>query len=155
MVQHMTTHMLFDLDLPTDCCGFCLSTGTFCSIQLKKRKGRDGTNYIDMEHSRCPNLGNLGLVNAAKTTDRQPRTNVPDYCAVPACLDVVWKYNLQSHIRHIHPAADIDLYKSHYTVSSGEQTKLKAMSQKKPRQRKGKTTTFKISEAHGTQSALG
>ncbi|KAJ7187789.1 hypothetical protein C8R46DRAFT_1241005 [Mycena filopes] len=157
MVEHMAIHMLFDLppDEPLDYCGFCLSANPFCSIQLKKRKGRDGKNKIDLEHSRCPNLGNLGLVNAAKSSQRAPCTNHPDYCPIPGCADIVWKYSLPSHITTVHPAADLSAYTSYSFISPSERSQLKTISTKKQRQRTGKKINFKISEAHSTQSAFG
>jgi hypothetical protein len=51
IVEHMAMHMLFDRNPQVNCCDFCLSTDSFCSIQLKKRKRRNGTNKIDLEHS--------------------------------------------------------------------------------------------------------
>ncbi|KAJ7720895.1 hypothetical protein B0H14DRAFT_2300778, partial [Mycena olivaceomarginata] len=156
IMEHMAIHMLFDPDTPTDCCGFCLSTGAFCSIQLKKRKGRDGTNRIDLEHSRCPNAGNLGLVSAAKSTARTlftdpttlPCTNAPGYCPIPGCADIIWKYNLKSHILTTHPGADLDSYLSYYAITAAEREGLKTISKKKSRQRSGKKINFKISERH-------
>ncbi|KAJ6572944.1 hypothetical protein B0H10DRAFT_2350756, partial [Mycena sp. CBHHK59/15] len=143
-------------DRAGDPCGFCLSADGFCSIQLKKRKGRDGTNQIDLDHSRCPNAGNLGLKNAAKASEARPCTNVPDYCPVSGCADVVWKYNLKSHLERIHPTANILSYESYYLVMSEERRALKVVSKMKPRKRSGKRViNFKITEAHGTQSALG
>ncbi|KAJ7881238.1 hypothetical protein B0H13DRAFT_1503883, partial [Mycena leptocephala] len=82
IVEHMVMHMLFDRNPQVNCCDFCLSTDSFCSIQLKKRKRRNGTNKIDLEHSRCPNVGNLGLANARKSSNKRPCTNVPEYCPV-------------------------------------------------------------------------
>ncbi|KAJ6570667.1 hypothetical protein B0H10DRAFT_1813335, partial [Mycena sp. CBHHK59/15] len=109
IVEHMAIHTLFDNDPPIDRagdpCGFCLSADGFCSIQLKKCKGRDGTNQIDLDHSQGPNAGNLRLKNAAKASEARPCTNVPDYCPVSGCADVVWKYNLKSHFERIHPCS--------------------------------------------------
>ncbi|KAJ6575901.1 hypothetical protein B0H10DRAFT_1717438, partial [Mycena sp. CBHHK59/15] len=114
IVEHMAIHILFDRNPPIDRdsypCGFCLSTGSFCSILLKKRKGRDGANQIDMNQSRCPNLVNLGLANTAKSSDKRPCTNVPLYCPIPSCADVIWKYNLKNHIQKTHPSANILTY---------------------------------------------
>ncbi|KAJ6489800.1 hypothetical protein C8R45DRAFT_929113 [Mycena sanguinolenta] len=134
IVEHMAIHMLFDLNPPVDCCGFCLSVDSFCSLQLKKRKGKNGTNKIDLDHSRCPNVGNLGLAHAGTYSERRPCTNVPDYCPIPA--------NILS-------------YKSYYDIDAKERQGLKVISQKKPRKRsQKKTITFKISVAHSTESAL-
>ncbi|KAJ7800080.1 hypothetical protein B0H14DRAFT_2170664, partial [Mycena olivaceomarginata] len=148
IVEHMAIHMLFDENPPADCCGFCLSTDGFCSIQLKKRKGRDGTNKIDLEHSCCPNAANLGLVNAAKSSVRHPCTNAPGYCPVPGCAEVIWKYNLKSHIEKTHTVANLDAYKSYYEIDAEERTLLKTASKRKTRERTKVTVNFKISEPH-------
>ncbi|KAJ6449855.1 hypothetical protein C8R45DRAFT_1128561 [Mycena sanguinolenta] len=120
-----------------------------------KRKGKDGTNKIDLDHSRCPNVGNLGLAHAGTYSERRPCTNVPDYCPIPGCADVVWKYNLKSHIVKTHPTANILSYKSYCDIDPKERQGLKVISRKKPRKRsQKKTITFKISVAHSTESAL-
>ncbi|KAJ6583650.1 hypothetical protein B0H10DRAFT_1962136 [Mycena sp. CBHHK59/15] len=78
LVEHMAIHILFNRNPPIDHngrpCGFCLSTNFFCSVVLVKSKGGDGAIRIDMAKSRCPNLANLGLVTAAKSSERSPCT---------------------------------------------------------------------------------
>jgi hypothetical protein len=71
------------------------------------------------------------------------------------CADIVWKYNLKSHILTTHPGADLDSYQSYYAITAAEREGLKTISKKKSRQRSGKKINFKISERHSTDSALG
>ncbi|KAJ7885680.1 hypothetical protein B0H14DRAFT_2563692 [Mycena olivaceomarginata] len=89
---------------------------------------RDWTNKIDLEHSRFPNAANLGLANAAKSSARHPCTNAPGDCPVPGCAEVIWKYNLKSHIEKTHTAANLDAYKFYYEIDAEERTLLKTAS---------------------------
>ncbi|KAJ6473873.1 hypothetical protein C8R45DRAFT_764682, partial [Mycena sanguinolenta] len=100
LVEHMAIHILFDptLDRSANPCGFCLSTDSFCSIVLTKRKGSDCAVRIAITQSRSPNLANLGLTAAAKSSPKKPCTNRPIVCPVSPCPDIVWKYNLEVHI---------------------------------------------------------
>ncbi|KAJ7906531.1 hypothetical protein B0H13DRAFT_2333370 [Mycena leptocephala] len=140
LVEHMAIHILFDRNPPLDrnlnLCGFCL--GTNCSIVLVKSKGGDGAIRIDMKKSRCPNLANLGLVTAAKSTDRSPCTQRPFTCPVSPCADTVWKYKHQ------------------YELAEGEEVALRTISTRKTRSsKKKKKVNFRISEEHSTEAALG
>jgi hypothetical protein len=159
IVEHMAIHILFDTNPPIDpdddVCGFCLSTGGHCSLRLLKRKGKDGSQRIDLEQSRCPNVANLGLGNAGKFSENRPCTNVPVHCPLLNCADVVWTYNLKSHIQRIHPGANVVAYKSYYDKHPSEKVGLKRISKTKTRTRGKKAITFRISEQHSTQSALG
>ncbi|KAJ7207746.1 hypothetical protein C8J57DRAFT_1540855 [Mycena rebaudengoi] len=143
IVKHMAIHILFDTNPPIDpdddVCGFCLSTGGHCSLRLVKRKGKDGSQRtgIDLEQSRCPNVANLGLGNAGKFSENRPCTNVP------------------SHIQRIHTGANVVAYKSYYDKHPSEKVGLKRISKTKTRTRGKKAITFRISEQHSTQSALG
>ncbi|KAF7371377.1 hypothetical protein MSAN_00774200 [Mycena sanguinolenta] len=142
LVEHMAIHILFDksIDRNASPCGFCLSTDSFCSIVLIKKKGSDGAVRIDTERSRCPNIANLGLATAANSSKNNPCTNRPLVCPVSPCPDIIWKYNLETHIRTVHPAANISNYKSYYELADGEETK---------------HIDFRISVDHSTESALG
>ncbi|KAJ6618639.1 hypothetical protein B0H10DRAFT_1236022, partial [Mycena sp. CBHHK59/15] len=95
LVEHMAIHMLFDrnprIDMSADPCVFCVGTQSHCSIVLVKRKGTDGAIRIDQTRSRCPNLTNLPLESAAKSSERSPCTNRPMVCPVLPCPDIKWK----------------------------------------------------------------
>ncbi|KAJ7276899.1 hypothetical protein C8J57DRAFT_1584321 [Mycena rebaudengoi] len=119
------------------------------------KKGKDGSQRIDLEQSRCPNVANLGLGNAGKFSENRPCTNVPVHCPLLNCADVVWTYNLKSHIQRIHPGANVVAYKSYYDKHPSEKVGLKRISKTKTRTRGKKAITFRISEQHSTQSALG
>ncbi|KAJ6587722.1 hypothetical protein B0H10DRAFT_1831611, partial [Mycena sp. CBHHK59/15] len=92
LVEHMAIHMLFDrnpcIDMSADPCGFCVGTQSHCSIVLVKRKGTDGAIRIDQTRSRCPNLTNLPLEFAAKSSEWSPCTNRPMVCPVSPCPDI-------------------------------------------------------------------
>ncbi|KAJ7236459.1 hypothetical protein C8J57DRAFT_1247700 [Mycena rebaudengoi] len=156
IVEHMAIHILFNTNPPidpdADVCGFCLSTGGTCSIRLLKRKGREGGQRIDLEQSRCPNAANLGLGNAAKFSANRPCTNIPVHCPLLNCADVVWTYNLESHIRRIHPSANLEAYESYYAKHPNETSELKRISRAKTRKSSKKAITFRISERHSTQN---
>ncbi|KAJ7429017.1 hypothetical protein B0H11DRAFT_1946378 [Mycena galericulata] len=157
LVEHMAIHILFDRNPPIDRklnpCGFCL--GTQCSIVLVKNKGGDGATRIDMTKSRCPNLANLGLKTAEKSSDRSPCTQRPFMCPVSPCPDTVWKYNLESHLSTVHPTANLSRFKSHYELAEGEEVALRTISTTKKRSSKKKKINFRISEEHSTEAALG
>ncbi|KAJ6459302.1 hypothetical protein C8R45DRAFT_942329 [Mycena sanguinolenta] len=159
LVEHMAIHMLFDQNPPVERdaspCGFCLSTNSFCTIVVIKNKGSDGAVRIDMDRSRCPNLGNLGLATGAKSSGKKPCTNRPLLCPVSPCPDVIWKYNLKSHIQSVHPGANVNNYKSFYELADGEEANLKRISTTKKRKSKTKKINIRISPQHGTEAALG
>ncbi|KAJ6545933.1 hypothetical protein B0H10DRAFT_1632791, partial [Mycena sp. CBHHK59/15] len=131
LIEHMAIHILFDRNPPIDRngrpCGFCLSTNSFCSIVLVKSKGGDGAIRIDMAKSRCPNLANLGLVTAAKSSERSPCTNGPVQCPISPCAEFEWKYNLKAHISTVHPTTTLSRYKSHYELAKGEEVALRTI----------------------------
>ncbi|KAJ6550561.1 hypothetical protein B0H10DRAFT_2379639 [Mycena sp. CBHHK59/15] len=131
------------------------SSESFCSIVLVKRRGGDGATRIDLTKSRCPNLANLGLATAAKSSDRSPCTNRSLPCPISPCPDVVWKYNLEYHIRTVHPTANFSNYESHYALADGEELALKTFSTQKKRKSSKKAVKFRISEEHSTEAALG
>ncbi|KAJ7605351.1 hypothetical protein DFH06DRAFT_1020288, partial [Mycena polygramma] len=159
LVEHMVIHILFDQAPPIDRsaspCGFCLSTQSFCSIVLVKNKGGDGAIRIDMSKSRCPNLASLGLAAAVKSSERTPCTNAPILCPVLPCADIVWKYNLKSHISSVHPTANLSRYKHHFDLADGEKVGLKTISTAKKRRSSRKRLNFRISDEHSTEAALG
>ncbi|KAK6971988.1 hypothetical protein R3P38DRAFT_2585558, partial [Favolaschia claudopus] len=159
VVEHMAIHQLFDknpaIDRDSSPCGFCLSTDSFCTIVLKRSKGAEGASRIDMDRSRCPNLGNLGLATAAQSSTKNPCTNRPLLCPISPCPDVVWKYNLQTHIQTVHPSANISNYRSYYQLAEGEEVELKRISTTKRRKSSKKKINFRISPQHSTQAVLG
>ncbi|KAJ7882900.1 hypothetical protein B0H13DRAFT_2538947, partial [Mycena leptocephala] len=158
LVEHMAIHILFDRTPPIERgarpCGFCLSTNSFCSIVLVKSKGGDGAIRIDMAKSRCPNLANLGLATAAKSSERSPCTNGPVQCPISPCAEFEWKYNLKAHISTVHPTATLSRYRSHYELAEGEEIALRTISTTKKRKSSKKKISFRISEDHSTEAAL-
>ena len=101
LIEHMAAHILHNKDAQglANPCGFCLSTGQICSIYLKKAKGSDRGNTIDMTRSRCPNLCQVRLAIAEKASKNSPCTNIPLFCPLcPVNHPAVWKYNMYNHI---------------------------------------------------------
>ena len=123
VVQHMGEHFLHDGGAKglVNPCRFCLSTGQVCFIYLKKAKGSDRANTIDMRKSRCPNLCTIKLGFAAKSSAKSLCTNVPLICPLcPKDVQAVWKYNMKRHIESIHPEAKAEDYADLYTISTTE-----------------------------------
>ncbi|KAJ6546314.1 hypothetical protein B0H10DRAFT_2202838 [Mycena sp. CBHHK59/15] len=108
-----------------------------------------------MAKSRCPNLANLGLVTAAKSSERSPCTNGPVQCPISPCAEFEWKYNLKAHISTVHPTATLSRYKSHYELAKGEEVALRTISTTKKRKPSKKKISFRISTEHSTEAALG
>lgn len=135
-------------------CGFCLSTGSKCEIRLSRGRGGDHVAIIDMVNSRCPNLRSIRISNAATFTTRQPCTNHPLKC--PICPAIVWKYNLESHIKVKHRTATLDHHKVHFAFSDAEKRALEALYNKKTRVAKKTTAVsiLKVSDAHSSRNAL-
>ncbi|KAJ7882459.1 hypothetical protein B0H13DRAFT_1629493, partial [Mycena leptocephala] len=156
LVEHMAIHILFGRTPPIECdarpCGFCLSTTSFCSIVLVKSKGGDGAIQIDMAKSRCPNLANLGLANAAKSSERSPCTNGPVQCPISPCAEFEWKYNLKAHISTIHPTATLSRYRSHYELAKGEEIALRTISTTKKHKSSKKKISFHIQYLTGKRN---
>lgn len=145
-------HRLKDSDSP---CGFCLSTGSSCSIQLTRGRGANSESIIDMQKFQCPYLWKISLKSVSSFTARQPCTNHPLLC--PVCKVVVWKYNLYAHITTSHPTSDVQLYKSRWSLHENEATPMKAVFLARSRQSKKKRATtgnLVISESHSSRMAL-
>jgi hypothetical protein len=152
-------HILHDPSLKDafNPCGFCLNTGGLCSIRVTKGKGKKGALVVDPLKSRCPNVAKLSITAASKYSDTSPCTNHPLEC--PLCqegADLVWKYNLPSHIQKVHPTATLEEYEYLYAVGASERAKLKTLYSAKPRHSKKKKQVIdiKISEAHSSRRAL-
>jgi hypothetical protein len=159
LVQHMGTHILLDSKMngAFNPCGFCLNTGSLCSIRLAKGKGTNGTKTVDVIHSQCSNVAKLSITSAAKCIESSLCTNVPLDCLL--CLpgsDAVWKYNLLAHIKSVHPTATLEKYASLAEISQLERTRLKQLFNAKPRASKKKKVVANIciSIAHSSQRAL-
>ncbi|KAJ6610947.1 hypothetical protein B0H10DRAFT_2193163 [Mycena sp. CBHHK59/15] len=67
----------------------------------------------------------------------------------------VEKYGLKSHIRTIHPTANLSNYRSYYVLAEGEEIALKTILTTKKHKSSKKAITFKISPEHSTEAALG
>jgi hypothetical protein len=162
LVSHMGMHILHDNALKNvpNPCGFCLAPGSLCSVRLKKGQGRNVGMQIDLKNSRCQhnNQVRLSLKAFSKSTSASPCTNVPITCPLcPTASDAVWKYNLESHLRNIHPTANISEYQVLYEISKSEFVALKNVFASKPRwtaKRIRSLVNISISEAHSSRIAL-
>lgn len=156
LIKHNGAHILHDIQLcdVTDACGLCLSTTNGCVVHLLT-KGK--TITISWEKSKCVNLCQFKLKQAATFTPRSPCTNNPLRCILcPNNAPAVWKYNLRSHIAIDHPRAKVELYENAYRISEQEMTLLKAVYLTKPRASKKKKAQggLLISEGHSTRMAI-
>jgi hypothetical protein len=162
LVSHMGMHILHDNALKNvpNPCGFCLSPGSLCSVRLKKGQGRKVGMQIDLQNSRCQynNQVKLSLKTFSKSTSASPCTNVPIMCPLcPTTSDAVWKYNLESHLKTVHPTANISEYRTYYEISKSEFVALKNAFTSKPRwtaKRIRSLVNINISEAHSSRVAL-
>jgi hypothetical protein len=162
LVSHMGMHILHDEALKNvvNPCGFCLAPGSLCSVQLKKGQGRKVGMQIDLQNTRCQhsNQVKLSLTSFAKSTNASPCTNVPISCPLcPASSEAVWKYNLEAHLKAVHPTASIAEYKELYEISKSERVALKAAYISKPRwtaKRIRDLGNIDISEAHSSRVVL-
>src|ERR1700733_5148899 len=120
------------------------------------QRGKSG-HKVHMVYSRCPNMYNISLKQAAKFSKTSPCANVPIRC--PLChkvSDAIWKYNLRSHITKVH-GGDVPLYQDLDTVSDDERVLMRSVFLSKPwktRRKKAAQNKLKISEAHSTGVAL-
>ena len=162
LVRHMAMHLLHDKRLKDadNPCGFCLRPGTTCAIYLKTttRNGKR-TSHIDMARSRCPNLRTLSITPAATFSSNSPCTNHPLECSLcDKGSPAVWKYNLRSHLLHVHRATvNLPEYRKLYELSEDEETYLKAdwlAPKRTTRRRKRAAKVLKISDAHTSRVAL-
>ena len=72
-------------------------------------------------------------------------------------MDAVWKYNLESHLKTVHPTANISEYRALYEISKSEIVALKNAFASKPRwtaKRIRSLVNINISEAHSSRVAL-
>ena len=141
LIQHMATHILHDLSTKglVNACGLCLSTSQVCTVYLKRPKGAGRAFAIDTDKSRCPNLCLIKLGAAGKSSKANPCTNIPLICPLcPNKSPAVWKYNLQSHIRSLHPDCNIQDFSSLYTISEDEKSSLKRIYEAAQKSRRGK-----------------
>ncbi|KAI0054949.1 hypothetical protein BV25DRAFT_1816306, partial [Artomyces pyxidatus] len=159
LLKHIGAHILHDSRFKgaTNACGLCLRTGSSCVVYLK-RKGKSG-DQIDYSLSRCPNLQNFSLKNAAKFTKRSPCTNVPMRCPLcPKGSPAIWKYNMDSHITTIHPTANPRLYQHLSQITEDERVLMLGVFRTKPRMAKKKLQnadqSLVISEGHSSRIAL-
>lgn len=156
LVTHMGAHILHDrlLNGADNPCGFCLNTGSLCSIYLTITSKN---TVIDMEGSKCPHLRKLHLLPASKhNPPSSPCTNHPLVCPLcPPKSPTVWKYNLRSHIINVHPTADINLYMQYFDINESERTLMKRAFKVKPRRvKRNEGISLLTSDAHSTCSAL-
>lgn len=138
LVTHMGMHILHDEALKNvvNPCGFCLALGSLCLVQLKKGQFWKVGMQIDLQNTHCQhsNQVKLSLTSFAKSTSASPCTNVPILCPLcPASSEAMWKYNLEAHLKVVHPTASIAEHKELYEISKSEWVALKAAFILKPR----------------------
>ncbi|PPQ86817.1 hypothetical protein CVT26_000971 [Gymnopilus dilepis] len=155
LLKHNGGHILHDERLRDvgDACGLCLSSTNGCVIYLVC-KGKYTT--ISLEKSKCVNLQQFRLGQAAKFTRSSPCTNHPMRCVLcPDNAPAVWKYNLQSHIVADHPRANVALYEKQYKISADKVVLMRGVYLSKPKMKKKKKGQLTISEGHSTRMAIG
>lgn len=116
-------------------CGFCLASGSLCSIWLKRRQGWKVGMQIDIQNScwQHNNQVQLSLTSFAKSINSSPCTNIPIMCSLcPATSDAMWKYNLEMHLKTVHPTANASDYCALYKVKKSKFIALKNLFNSKP-----------------------
>jgi hypothetical protein len=156
VLEHMGAHILFDpgvdrLEMP---CGLCLRPSNVCQYFLLKGKGSKGNPRVDMERSAgCRRLVNFQWGKAAVSDKNAPCSNVPLFC--PLCPKVVWRYNLEYHLKTVHTPDMVVRYADICEIPDDEMDAMEHIWDKrhkrpaKRRKRKG-VPALVISEAHTT-----
>jgi hypothetical protein len=164
ILEHITTHMLFDstLDTTKEPCGLCMRPSPLCSFYLHKGKGARSTQQIDEHVSHCPNfMGKLFYSAAATERTNSPCTNVPVTCPLcPSTSAAVWKYNMKTHLARIHPSTKGGDFPKTYAISESEKAALKIQWENRysgscRRQRHNATSRpLAVSEVHSSRQAF-
>ncbi|KAJ7191492.1 hypothetical protein GGX14DRAFT_381116, partial [Mycena pura] len=159
VLAHNAAHLLFDPAIRgTERCGMCLNPAPMCEYFMKKT----GPPKIDISRSKCPSLAvKFTYSIAAKSVSASPCSNVPVNCAVCGVEDpAVWRYNYLHHLRHVHPVAPEEKYRSIWELSAAETTAMKAIWETRekgvpiPQKRAPKTAPLVISEAHSSRLSM-
>ena len=162
LITHMAAHILHDPYLSTvqNPCGFC-SQPNICQIYLTKKHSAISSNQqIDYQASKCPKLSKINYGPASEYSQKSPCTNVPIYC--PLCHErspTIWKYNMERHIRDMHPGADPALYHEAWEITAEEEFSLKnkwlqIVNSRQMRRRGRPCKVTLVSEGHSSNLAL-
>lgn len=98
-------------------CGFCLRGDSACIIFLTNQNDPQ----IDARRSHCPRLVKFKYGPASESTVASPCSNVPIPC--PACshqAPAIWRYNLKTHLKLVHPEIPLDQYQNLWELSGIE-----------------------------------
>ncbi|KZV99140.1 hypothetical protein EXIGLDRAFT_606097 [Exidia glandulosa HHB12029] len=156
VLEHMATHMLFDrsIDRATEPCGFCLRPQPMCVFFTRKGKGKDSGLQVDLKKSHgCERCVPFQYKSASTCSTHSPCSNVPIVCPrCPSGSPAVWKYNFLAHLQRAHPTANVDDYKSLYSISGSETAGLRTLWDSRYVARRASRTSgpapLKISEEH-------
>ncbi|KAH9024682.1 hypothetical protein EDB85DRAFT_1870003, partial [Lactarius pseudohatsudake] len=124
VLAHIGSHVLHDLsvDRALEPCGLCLRPASMCTIYLIKRSGRNGQPTVKYSGTvPCPNATSFSYAVAMVSTTSSPCSNVPLLCSYcPNGSPTVWRYNMQSHLRHRHRGVDPDKHRDLWEVTQEE-----------------------------------
>ena len=164
ILKHIAMHILFDdaLDNTTEPCGLCMRPLPLCAFFLRKGKGAGSALQIDGRVSRCPNfVGKLFYSAASTERTNSPCINVPVICPLcPSTSAAVWKYNMKTHLVHVHPCTNGNDFQKGYVISNSERVALKILWEKQasgPRRgprRNAALNPLTISEMHSSCQAI-
>lgn len=161
VLEHFGAQILFDpqVDRTSEPCGFCLRStfpSSTCVFYLTK-----SSNQVDSERSHgCPNLPTrFSYKTAAESTERSPCTNRPICCELcgPGSPSI-WMYNMEVHLRCVHPSIPLDAYRSTWEILPGELEKMKSkwatrhLIVRRRTEKRGRA--LEISDAHTSNLAL-
>jgi hypothetical protein len=159
VLEHIAAHILFDpkVDRSTQPCGLCLRPSPACTFYLKKTKGAK-TFQVDKHKSTCANFISYNYATAEVSSQSSPASNVPLRCPLcTASAPAIWRYNLDYHIRTVHPAATPAAHEDLWKLDDDETAKLKEIWEKRYKMKKTRTgkgtTEFRVSEAHSSRMA--
>ncbi|TFK71092.1 hypothetical protein BDN72DRAFT_856481 [Pluteus cervinus] len=163
VLEHISAHILFDprVDRATDPCGLCLLSAATCRYFLKKGRGAKAGLKIDTDRSHGCILIKCSFSYrvAAKSSPSSPSSNIPLACPLcPKAAPAVWRYNLERHLRTVHPSVDSkgDAYHKLYKLDPSEAEGMKNIWVRREKQvvkrvKKLDTTPLVVSEAHRTR----
>jgi len=160
VLEHMAAHILYDskFDHSHDPCGLCLRPAPICLIYLKMNRGAIS---VDMKRSTCINLVRFSYVDASRSSENSPCSNVPRICPLcPKDKPVVWTYNFPSHFRAQHNLTNQNHFPCNFPLSTSEKDGLKAIWDGRFRIRQVRKTKkprhapLMLSDAHSSRLAL-
>ncbi|KAG9083015.1 hypothetical protein FS749_006369 [Ceratobasidium sp. UAMH 11750] len=171
VLEHFGGHILFDpaVKRSDEPCGLCLrstSVNQQCVVYIlpKKKGSKSSHRQIDMKRSHgCPNLQKFSYKSAAEYKPNSPCTNVPISC--PRCPDdapCVWKYNLEAHLKRVHPhTPTIDMHAQLFNLSKEEHDSMQkrwdkriAQSKRKKKAQPNSLAAIPISEKYSSVHKL-